>query len=213
MDRLALLKNASSNLDIMIRTLILVFSFGFFINQSAKYGDTILAGNYILLQLISFAAFFLDGYAFVVEALVGTSIGAKRRDIFDLAVRRTTSLAIMTAILLALAIGLFGDVAVMLLTDISAVRLAANELLLLPAIYVFFSFAAFQLDGIFIGASFTRRMRDAAVISITVYLFAWWVLSDRFGIEGLWWAMIIYVVARAIALLLFYPSLRRSVSE
>ena len=213
MDRLALLKTASSNLDIMIRTLILVFSFGFFINQSAKYGDTILAGNYILLQLISFAAFFLDGYAFVVEALVGTSIGAKRRDIFDLAVRRTTSLAIMTAILLALAIGLFGDVAVMLLTDISAVRLAANELLLLPAIYVFFSFAAFQLDGIFIGASFTRRMRDAAVISIAVYLFAWWVLSGRFGIEGLWWAMIIYVVARAIALLLFYPSLRRSVSE
>ena len=212
MDRLALLKTASSNLDIMIRTLILVFSFGFFINQSAKYGDTILAGNHILLQLISFAAFFLDGYAFVVEALVGTSIGAKRRDIFDLAVRRTTSLAIMTAIFLALAIGLFGDVAVMLLTDISAVRLAANELLLLPAIYVFFSFAAFQLDGIFIGASFTRRMRDAAVISISVYLFAWWILSDRFGIEGLWWAMIIYVVARAVALLLFYPSLRRSVS-
>jgi MATE family multidrug resistance protein len=212
MDRLALLKTASSNLDIMIRTLILVFSFGFFINQSAKYGDTSLAGNHILLQLISFAAFFLDGYAFVVEALVGTSIGARRRDIFDLAVRRTTSLAIMTAIFLALAIGLFGDVAVMLLTDISAVRLAANELLLLPAIYVFFSFAAFQLDGIFIGASFTRRMRDAAVISISVYLFAWWILSDRFGIEGLWWAMIIYVVARAVALLLFYPSLRRSVS-
>ena len=212
MDRLALLKTASSNLDIMFRTLILVFSFGFFINQSAKYGDTSLAGNHILLQLISFAAFFLDGYAFVVEALVGTSIGARRRDIFDLAVRRTTSLAIMTAIFLALAIGLFGDVAVMLLTDISAVRLAANELLLLPAIYVFFSFAAFQLDGIFIGASFTRRMRDAAVISISVYLFAWWILSDRFGIEGLWWAMIIYVVARAVALLLFYPSLRRSVS-
>jgi MATE family multidrug resistance protein len=213
MDRVALLKTVSSNLDIMIRTLILVFSFGFFINQSAKYGDTILAGNYILLQLISFAAFFLDGYAFVVEALVGNSIGAKRRDIFDLAVRRSTSLAIMTAIPLALAIGLFGDVAIILLTDISAVRLVASELLLLPAIYVLFSFAAFQLDGIFIGASFTRRMRDAAVISIAVYLFAWWVFSDRFGIEGLWWAMIIYVIARAIALLMFYPALRRSVSE
>jgi MATE family multidrug resistance protein len=199
MDRVALLKTVSSNLDIMIRTLILVFSFGFFINQSAKYGDTILAGNYILLQLISFAAFFLDGYAFVVEALVGNSIGAKRRD--------------MTAIPLALAIGLFGDVAIILLTDISAVRLVASELLLLPAIYVLFSFAAFQLDGIFIGASFTRRMRDAAVISIAVYLFAWWVFSDRFGIEGLWWAMIIYVIARAIALLMFYPALRRSVSE
>ena len=212
MDWPALLKTASSNLDIMMRTLILVFSFGFFINQSAKFGDTILASNHILLQLISFSAFFLDGYAFVVEALVGTSIGAKRRDIFDLAVRRSTNLAIMTAIFLALAIVLFGNFAVMLLTDISAVRLAANELLPLSAIYVLFSFAAFQLDGIFIGASFTRRMRDAAVMSIVVYLFAWWALSDPFGIEGLWGAMIVYIVARAIALLLFYPSLRRSVS-
>ncbi|MBT7751060.1 MAG: MATE family efflux transporter, partial [Porticoccaceae bacterium] len=212
MDWLALLKTASSNLDIMMRTLILVFSFGFFINQSAKFGDTILASNHILLQLISFSTFFLDGYAFVVEALVGTSIGAKRRDIFDLAVRRSTNLAIMTAIFLALAIVLFGHFAVMLLTDISAVRLAANELLPLSAIYVLFSFAAFQLDGIFIGASFTRRMRDAAVMSIVVYLFAWWALSDPFGIEGLWGAMIVYIVARAIALLLFYPSLRRSVS-
>ncbi|MBT6028452.1 MAG: MATE family efflux transporter [Porticoccaceae bacterium] len=212
MDWPALLKTASSNLDIMMRTLILVFSFGFFINQSAKFGDTILASNHILLQLILFSAFFLDGYAFVVEALVGTSIGAKRRDIFDLAVRRSTNLAIMTAIFLALAIVLFGHFAVMLLTDISAVRLAANELLPLSAIYVLFSFAAFQLDGIFIGASFTRRMRDAAVMSIVVYLFAWWALSDPFGIEGLWGAMIVYIVARAIALLLFYPSLRRSVS-
>ena len=211
MDWPALQKTASSNLDIMIRTLILVFSFGFFINQSAKFGDTILAGNHILLQLISFSAFFLDGYAYVVEALVGSSIGAKRRDIFDLAVKRSTILAMITAILLALVIVLLGDIAVMLLTDINVVRLEATQLLPLSALYVLFSCAAFQLDGIFIGASFTRQMRDAAGLSIAVYLIAWWALSDQFGVQGLWGAMIIYVVARAMALLLFYPSLRRSV--
>lgn len=211
MDWPALRKTASSNLDIMIRTLILVFSFGFFINQSAKFGDTLLASNHILLQLISFSAFFLDGYAYVVEALVGSSIGAKRRDIFDLAVKRSTILAMITAILLALVIVLLGDIAVMLLTDINVVRLEATQLLPLSALYVLFSCAAFQLDGIFIGASFTRQMRDAAALSIAVYLIAWWALSDQFGVQGLWGAMIIYVVARAMALLLFYPSLRRSV--
>ena len=211
MDWPALQKTASSNLDIMIRTLILVFSFGFFINQSAKFGDTFLASNHILLQLISFSAFFLDGYAYVVEALVGSSIGAKRRDIFDLAVKRSTILAMITAILLALVIVLLGDIAVMLLTDINVVRLEATQLLPLSALYVLFSCAAFQLDGIFIGASFTRQMRDAAGLSIAVYLIAWWALSDQFGVQGLWGAMIIYVVARAMALLLFYPSLRRSV--
>ena len=210
MDLSALLKTASANLDIMLRTLILVFSFAFFINQSAKFGDTVLASNHILLQLIAFSAFFLDGYAFVVEALVGGAIGAKRRDVFDLAVRRSTVLALITAILLALIIALVGDIAVMLMTDISSVRLAANQLLPFAALYVLFSFAAFQLDGIFIGASFTRQMRDAAALSIVVYLVAWWALSDPFGLQGLWGAMIIYVVARAVALLLFYPPLRRS---
>ena len=211
MDLSALLKTASANLDIMLRTLILVFSFAFFINQSAKFGDTVLASNHILLQLIAFSAFFLDGYAFVVEALVGGAIGAKRRDVFDLAVRRSTVLALITAILLALIIALVGDIAVILMTDISSVRLAANQLLPFAALYVLFSFAAFQLDGIFIGASFTRQMRDAAALSIAVYFIAWWALSDQHGIQGLWGAMIIYVVARAVALLLFYPSLRRSV--
>ncbi len=211
MDLSALLKTASANLDIMLRTLILVFSFAFFINQSAKFGDTVLASNHILLQLIAFSAFFLDGYAFVVEALVGGAIGAKRSDVFDLAVRRSTVLALITAILLALVIALVGDIAVMLMTDISSVRLAANQLLPFAALYVLFSFAAFQLDGIFIGASFTRQMRDAAALSIVVYFIAWWALSDQHGIQGLWGAMIIYVVARAVALLLFYPSLRRSV--
>ena len=91
------------------------------------------------------------------------------------------------------------------------VRLEATQLLPLSALYVLFSCAAFQLDGIFIGASFTRQMRDAAGLSIAVYLIAWWALSDQFGVQGLWGAMIIYVVARAMALLLFYPSLRRSV--
>ena len=211
MDLSALLKTASANLDIMLRTLILVFSFAFFINQSAKFGDTVLAGNHILLQLIAFSAFFLDGYAFVVEALVGSAIGAKRSDVFDLAVWRSTVLALITAILLALVIALVGDIAVMLMTDISSVRLAANQLLPFAALYVLFSFAAFQLDGIFIGASFTRQMRDAAALSIAVYFIAWWALSDQHGIQGLWGAMIIYVVARAVALLLFYPSLRRLV--
>ena len=207
----ALLKTVSSNVDIMLRTLVLVFSFAFFTNQSAKFGDTLLASNHILLQLIAFSAFFLDGYAFVAEALVGNAIGSKRRDIFDLAVRRTTVLAAATAMLLALAILVLGEVAVTGLTDISAVRLAVNPLLPFAALYVLLSFAAFQLDGIFIGASFTRQMRDAAVLSITVYLIAWWILAGQFGIEGLWTAMIIYVIARALALLLFYPSLRRSV--
>ncbi len=206
-------KMLAANRDIMIRTLLLVFSFGFFINQSAHFGDVVLAANHILLQLISFAAFFLDGYAFVVESLVGASVGARRRDSFDMAVKRSSILALVTAAALALLLLVFGDIFVAILTDIELVQDAAHNSLFLAAIYIFFSFAAFQLDGIFIGASFTRQMRNAAFLSIAVYLAAWLLLKDRFGVNGLWWAMIIYVAARADALLLYFSALRKSIED
>lgn len=206
-------KMLAANRDIMIRTLLLVFSFGFFINQSAHFGDVVLAANHILLQLISFAAFFLDGYAFVVESLVGASVGARRRDSFDMAVKRSSILALSTAAVLALLLLVFGDIFVTILTDIELVQDAARNSLFLAAIYIFFSFAAFQLDGIFIGASFTRQMRNAAFLSIAVYLAAWLLLKDRFGVNGLWWAMIIYVAARADALLLYFSALRKSIED
>jgi MATE family multidrug resistance protein len=197
----------------MIRTLLLVFSFAWFINQSARFGDVVLAANHILLQLISFAAFFLDGYAFVVESLVGSAIGGKRRALFDVVVKKSTLLALVTAWTLAMWIWLFGELVVAQLTDLPAVRTAANEMLFLAAIYVMFSFAAFQLDGIFIGASFTRQMRNAAFISLLVYLAVWWYVIERYGVAGLWWAMIIYVSARADALLIYFPALRKSIPQ
>ncbi|HAO87587.1 MAG TPA: MATE family efflux transporter, partial [Gammaproteobacteria bacterium] len=61
--------------------------------------------------------------------------------------------------------------------------------------------------GIFIGVSFTRQMRNAAIQSLGVFLLAWWLLIDVFAVKGLWWAMIIYVVARALCLLRYYPAI------
>lgn len=213
LDAIALKRTLAANADIMIRTLLMIFSFSFFINQSAIYSGVILAANHILMQLISFAAFFLDGYAFVVEALVGTAVGARDRLHFDLAIKRSSVLAGISATILALLIWIFGEYAVALLTDLEAVRAAANNMLFLAAIYIFCSFGAFQLDGIFIGVSRTAQMRNAAFMSVAVFLFAWWWLAEQYGVSGLWWAMIIYVVARAFALLLYYPALRSSVAK
>lgn len=187
LNRTSLLTMLSANTDIMIRTLILVFSFAWFTNQSALFGNVVLAANYILLQLISFCAFFLDGYAFVVESLVGTAIGAKNRLSFDTAVFKSTVLAVITACFLAGLVYLLGNLAIILLTDLIEVRDKANELLYLAACYVFLAFPAFQLDGIFIGASFTRQMRNASAISFIVFIFSWWLLIGGYGVVGLWW--------------------------
>lgn len=197
----------TANLDIMIRTLLLVFSFAFFTNQSAQFGDVVLAANHILLQIISFTAFFLDGYAFVAEALVGKAYGANDRIAFKTVVKRTSELAVGSGILLALTVLAFGSLIISLLTDIESVRNYASGMCYVAAIYIFLSVAAFQLDGIFIGVSFTRQMRNAAIQSLAVFLLAWWLLVDAYGVAGLWWAMIIYVVARALCLLRYYPAI------
>ncbi len=202
----------SANVDIMLRTLLLVFSFAWFIRQSAVFGDDVLAANHILLQFISFAAFFLDGYAFVVEALVGESVGARDQAAFDLAVRRSTELAGATSVMLAVAIALLGESAIFLVTVHDPVRLAAAELLPWAALYVVLSFAAFQLDGIFIGATRTRAMRNASAFAVLVFLPSAWVLMPALGGHGLWLAFVGYVCARALGLGFYYPSLRRDVA-
>ncbi len=211
-DSARFLRTLKANRDIMIRTLLLVFSFAWFTDQSARFGDTVLAANHILLQLVSFGAFFLDGYAFVAESLVGAAVGGKQRDRFDTAVRRSTELAVVTALLLAVLILWLGDYAVFVLTDLSPVRQQAMELLPMAALYVFLAVAAFQLDGIFVGATFTRQMRNASAVSVTVFLLTSWVLVGSAGVVGLWCAFTIYVCARAGSLLLYYPALRRSIA-
>jgi MATE family multidrug resistance protein len=205
-----MLRLMSANTDILLRTLLLLFSFAWFINQSALYGDAVLGANHILMQLVTFSAFFLDGYAFVVEALVGEALGAKRRQDLSLAVRRSTELAAGTAVVLALLIAIFGSAAIDALTNIDAVRVAATESLGWAALYVMLSFAAFQLDGIFIGATHTREMRNASFISVAVFIVAWWYLAPAYGVHGLWCAFVIYVCARALALAAYYPRLLRA---
>src|SRR5690606_4346612 len=210
--RAALAKTLSSNADIMLRTLMLLLGFGWFTNQGASFGDITLAANHILLQFLAFSAFFLDGYAFVTEALVGTALGARSLFRFRQAVWRSTELAAVTALLLAGALLLFGDHLIHALTGLEAVRRAAEHSLPLAALYVACGFAAFQLDGIFIGATRTRAMRNASLLAILVFLAACWPLTRALGNDGLWLAFTIYVLARAATLGLYCPALERSVS-
>lgn len=203
----------AANTDILIRTLTLVFGFAWFVNQSARFGDVTLAANHILLQIVSFSAFFLDGYAFVVESLAGQALGARQRQQFRKAVILSSQLAGATALALAAAILLFGQLAIAVLTDLPDVRQAAGAHLPLSALYVLLAVAAFQLDGIFIGTTRTREMRNASLLSITLFLLASWPLTALFGNDGLWWAFIAYVVARALTLAPYYFRIEASLGR
>ena len=202
-----------TNADIMLRTIFLLLGFAVFTDRGARFGDATLAANHVLLQFLSFSAFFLDGYANVAESLVGVAIGARRRAAFDRAVRRSSELALASALALALLWWGLGPFLIDRLTDLDAVRETARRYLPYAALYTLLSVGAFQLDGIFIGATRSRDMRNAALLSISAFLLAAGLLTARPGNVGLWLAFNLFVVARALALLLHYPRLRRSIPD
>lgn len=193
------------NRDIMIRTLALLSGFAWFANQGAAFGDSILAANHVLLQFVSLSAFFLDGYAHVVEMLAGKAYGARDRQEFSRQVKDSSQLAAGTAIFLALGVYFLSDFLIRLLTQDVHVQYIASRHSTYAAIYVALSFVAFQLDGVFIGVTKSREMRNATLLALLVFITAAWWLAGSYGNIGLWISFIIYVVARGIFLGYYYP--------
>lgn len=210
-ERTAMLAMLSANRDLLIRTVLMLGAFAWFTNASARFGDTVLAANHVLLQLISFSAFFLDGFAFAAEGLVGRAVGGRRADVFDGAVRHSTQVAAATAALIALALLLGGELVVASLTSLEPVQAQAALLLPWAALYVGLSFAAFQLDGIFIGVSRAADMRNASVLSVAGFAACLWLLDSGGSPHRLWLCFVAYVALRALTLFALYPRLRREV--
>lgn len=198
------------NGDIMIRSLALVFVFVWFMARGAKQGDVILAANAVLMHFISVGAYFLDGLAFAAEALVGRAVGAVRRASLEAAARMTTLWAVGVAALISLVLVLFGALFIDVLTVDAAARTAARTYLPWAAAAPLLGVWAFQLDGIFIGATRTVEMRKAMLLSLAIFLAAWWVLTPL-GNHGLWAALYVHYLARIGTLSYYYPALVRAV--
>lgn len=210
LDRAKLKRMFTINFDIMIRTLAFMAIFGWFTATGAAFGDATLAANALLMTCAAVIIAYLDGIAFATEALVGRAIGAAHRAGLLAAARLSTFWAVGIAIVSAAVFLALGAPLIDALTLDPAARAVAREFLpwaaLLPTLGVW----AFQLDGVFIGATRTADMRRAALAALVLYLAAWWLLKP-FGNHGLWAAFVFGYAARALTLLRYYPALVRSV--
>lgn len=207
-NRRSLLVFFGVNRDLFIRTLFLLAAFAWFTNASAQYGDVVLAGNHILLLLISFSAFFLDGFAFVAEERVGSAIGKRDWQEALQSIYLTSELAVLTALALGLCAFLFGGYGLWLLTDNLAVQAQAQQFLHWAVLYIVVSVAAFQLDGVFIGATLSKPMRNASILSFIMFVSCSTLFSHRYGPDGLWAGFVIFVVSRSVCLSYYLPQLK-----
>jgi multidrug resistance protein, MATE family len=197
------------NFNIFLRTLALLTGFAWFTRSGSVLGEQTLAGNHLLQQVISFSAFFLDGVAFVAESRVGQAVGARDRAQFSVAVRRTSLVALGFGAVLAACVLSIGPSVLSGLAPSQGVLDVALSHLPLAALYVIVGVVPWQLDGIFIGAARGAALRNAAVVSLAVFWVTaiWWTRIG--GNTGLWWAMIVYIAMRGVALLLHWRHLTR----
>jgi MATE family multidrug resistance protein len=199
-DAAALRTMAVVNGDIMIRSILLQISFTSFLFLGAGLGDVTLAANQVLMQFLTIAAFFLDGFAFAAEALVGQAVGARSVQSARRASLLATQWAVGAVLGLSLVYLLAGPMLIDIMTTAPNVRLEAREylpwLVAAPLIGVW----AWMLDGIFIGATLTREMRQTMLISVAVYGVALLVFLPIFGNHGLWAALMVLNITRGITM-------------
>jgi len=210
LDRDKLVRLFTANRDIMIRTLALLFSFAWFVNAGARQGTAELAGNEVLLQFVTVAAFVLDGFAFIAEKETGEAVGAADPDRLKRAVRITTELAIVSSALISLVFFIGGGAVIR--TFILDPEAQASALAYLPycALMPLLGVFAFQLDGIFIGAIQGRAIRNAGVLSTLGYV-ATDIALRPYDNLGVWLAFLSMYIWRAGLLSLHWPGLVRSV--
>jgi len=197
------------NSDIMLRSILLQGSFTAFVFLSAGQGDEALAVNQILIQFMQVTAYLLDGFAFAAESLVGQAVGAKAASRLTRAVRLTSIWGVGGAAALALLFALGGGPAIDVMT--TAPELQQKARIFLPWVVAapLIGIASWMFDGIFIGATRTREMRNAMVASVAVYALALWLLWG-WGNHGLWASLMVLNVARGVLMALYYPRIPES---
>lgn len=186
------------NADIFIRTFCLTFAFGFFYSQSASEGTLILAANVILLQFLNWMSYGVDGFAFASESLVGKYAGAGDKSKTRQAIRLSFIWGMTLAGLYALVYGIGGMAILELFTNKADVLAAARPFLLWMVIFPLLSTPCYIWDGVFIGLTAAKAMRNSMLLSLAVYLLIYFLLQDTYGNHGLWLALLLFMVARGL---------------
>jgi MATE family multidrug resistance protein len=212
-DVVRLTNMARVNTDIMIRSILLLtimVSFAFF---GAGFGDLTLAANHILMQFVSITAFAMDGFAFTAEVIVGQALGARSRETLRRGAIMSSIWGLGASLAMMFVFAVFGGAIIDVMTTAPDVQAEARRYLPWMVVVPVIGLGAWMLDGIFIGATRTRDMRNMSAVSLAVYLAAVYALTPLFGAHGLWAALLISYVARGLTLAWKYPALERQAAR
>jgi len=188
------------NINIFIRTILLTFSFLWFTYLGSQIGEDYIAANAILINLVFLSAFILDAYAFSTEGMVGYSLGKKDINLFKKIVKNSFILSSITGLIISIIYFLINKFVIQLMSDIEEIRNLSSSYAIWLIIMPLISSFCFQFDGIFIGVSQTKELRNAMIFSVFFYLATSLFLTDLMGNTGVWISLCIFMILRALSL-------------
>ncbi len=194
----------SVNANLFIRTMALMFTLGFVTAQGARLGSLVLAANAVLMNFQHLTSFGLDGLAHAAEALVGKAIGQKRRDALEESVRLTLKWSLIFSLGFTVVYLLAGPFIIRILTDLPEVRSTATRYLPWMIVSPLVSVWCFLYDGVYVGATRAKEMRNIMFVSTVVVFLPAWYLLQPLGNHGLWLAFMLFMASRGIGMHIAY---------
>ncbi len=198
-DKQAICSFFKVNVDVFVRTFLLTQVTTFFTFVSSNMGDMILASNALMMQFFMLFSYFMDGFAYAGEALTGRYIGAKKPLLLRKMLKRLFFWGAAVSGISTLVYLFFPDPILHILTNEQAVIETAKSFVFWTALIPLAGFAAFLWDGVYIGATASKEMRNAMILSAIVFFACYWFATPILGNNGLWLAFILYLSIRSIA--------------
>jgi MATE family multidrug resistance protein len=188
------------NLNIFIRTILLTFSFLWFTYLGSQIGEDYIAANAILINLVFLSAFVLDAYAFSTEGMIGYSLGKNDINLFKKIIKNSFILSSITGLIISIIYFFINKYVIQLMSDIQTIRNLSSTYAIWLIIMPLISSFCFQFDGIFIGASQTKELRNAMIFSVFSYLLISLYLTELMGNTGIWISLCLFMLLRALSL-------------
>ena len=195
------------NFNIFIRTILLTFSFLWFTFLGTKIGEEFVAANTILINLVFLSAFILDAYAFSTEGMVGYSLGKNNLSLFKKILKNSFILSSITGLIISIFYFLFSNYAISLMSDIEEVKQLSSTFIVWLIILPFIASFCYQFDGIFIGASQTKELRNGMIFSVLCYLIISILLTKYFSNTGVWISLCMFMILRALSLFYYLKNI------
>lgn len=198
---IALKRFFSVNKDILIRTICLIFTFSFFTARSASINDTFLAVNTLLLQFLFIFSYLIDGFAYAAEALVGKYTGAQNAFKLKSVVKHLFIWGFVISVPFTIVYLFGGDFILRILTSNESIISLAHKYMYWVVLIPLVTFPAFLWDGIYIGATAAKEMRNTLLIAtLLIFIPVYFISREIIGNHGLWLAMILFMLTRGIML-------------